>query len=407
MNKGKEFSVEISNTGSESYATATTLEMPATWAEFHDALHQARISDGRICHNELLQVRRKEFPSALIGRDVNLYELNLLAQRLAMLTDEQDFAFEGLLKMKQSKTSGPIPLCQLINLTFQTDSCCVASNVFSYKGLGELLFEGEMLPNEAITLLEAAKPNSEYKNSLLTAFGKKRCEDEGGVITSRGYVEAGGGAFKEVYVPGEMAYFERSGAPVVLEVSKNRNGGKKVTLNLPAAHGAVDRLLEALDAASPEECTYRCADCLIPAAKEIIDNAMDMDGVNKFAKVLEQMERRRGSEDQIKYKALLEASGCTDLDAAAKLLDELDAYELRPEITEPWDYAKAVLKEKYPDLSPALFQTSQFRQIGNKMLEESNADLTSYGLIRRTDGGPLPVLEQKHTGTAMEMGEIQ
>lgn len=407
MNKGKEFSVEISNAGSEGYATATTLEMPATWAEFHDALHRARISDGRVCHNELLQVRRKEFPSALIGRDVNLYELNLLAQRLTMLTNEQDFAFEGLLKMKQANTSAPIPLCQLINLTFQANSCCVASNIFSYKELGELLFEGEMLPNEAITLLETAEPNSEYKNSLLAAFGKKHCEDEGGVITSRGYVETGGGDFKEVYVPGEMAYFDRSGAPVVLEVSTNRNDGKKVILNLPAAYGAIDWMLEALDTASPEECTYRCTDCLIPAAREMIDNAMDMDGVNKFAEVLEQMERRCGLEDQIKYKALLEASDCADLESAAKLLRELDAYELHPEIAEPWDYAKAVIKEKYPDLAPVLFQTGQFCQIGNKMLEESNTDLTSYGLICRTDGGPLPTLEQEHAGATMEMGGIQ
>ena len=31
------FEVEISNKTSKGYETATALEMPATWAEFHDA----------------------------------------------------------------------------------------------------------------------------------------------------------------------------------------------------------------------------------------------------------------------------------------------------------------------------------------------------------------------------------
>ena len=39
------FEVEISNKTSKGYETATALEMPATWAEFHDALEKARIKD--------------------------------------------------------------------------------------------------------------------------------------------------------------------------------------------------------------------------------------------------------------------------------------------------------------------------------------------------------------------------
>ena len=35
------FEVEISNKTSKGYETATALEMPATWAEFHDALEKA------------------------------------------------------------------------------------------------------------------------------------------------------------------------------------------------------------------------------------------------------------------------------------------------------------------------------------------------------------------------------
>lgn len=43
------FEVEISNGSPKGYETATVMEMPATWAEFNDALQKARIKDGRSC----------------------------------------------------------------------------------------------------------------------------------------------------------------------------------------------------------------------------------------------------------------------------------------------------------------------------------------------------------------------
>ena len=43
----KIFEVEISNRTPNGYEAATVLEMPATWAEFHDALEKARIKDAR------------------------------------------------------------------------------------------------------------------------------------------------------------------------------------------------------------------------------------------------------------------------------------------------------------------------------------------------------------------------
>ena len=46
---------------------------------------------------------------------------------------------------------------------------------------------------------------------------------------------------------------------------------------------------------------------------------------------------------------------------------ELDQYELRPEIAEPWDYTEVILREKYPDLPEDLFQTPQAAWIGQKM----------------------------------------
>lgn len=411
--KDKVFRVEISNNTLESYATSITIHLPASWGEFHDALQKARIEDARRCKNELLQSRRKDLPARCIGNNVNLYELNLLAQRLVWQTDDQKHCFEGMMKLEQSHSPGPIPLPRLINLTFNLDNCCVAEGVKDDKALGQFLYENEMFSDKAMQMLDAEEPDSEYAAELLAVLGKKHRELENGVFTSRGYLETTGGDFQEVYVPGEMAYFLRSDAPVTLTVSKGFFNDPRydnhlaASLDLPADEEMAWRAAEAVGAASPKECAYCCADCLIPAAREWIDNAIDDAGdielVNDYARLLKEQRRHLDETGWIRYKALLEAGRCAGLEDAMQLMHELDEYELRPEITSTWGYAEMRLREKYPDLPEALFQTGQSAQIGEQMLEADHAALTSYGLIRKIDGGPLPEPEHQPDGPVQRM----
>ena len=409
---GKIFEVEVRNGSPGGYATATKIYLPATWSEFHDALDKARVEDGRVCQIELCRVLRKDLPAKCIGSNVNLFELNLLAQRLAWQTMDQKNCFEGMLKIEQAHTPGTIPLLRLINLTFNLDNCCVAAGVKSDKALGQFLYENEMLSDEAMNMVDAEGPNSEYTEELLAVLGKKHRESVDGVFTSQGYLEATGGDIQEVCVPGQMNYFLRSDATVVLEVRKgffndpSYDNNLTATLDLPANEQAIWRAMEAVEAASSKECGFRCADCLIPSAKELIDSAIDDAGgielANEYARLLKKQERIWDQGCWIKYKALLEASGCDHLTGAIQLLRDMDAFEFRPEITNSWTYAEARLREKYPDLPEALFQTSQSAQIGESMLLQDNAALTSYGVIRLKDGSPLPNLRQEH-----ELGGMQ
>ena len=47
----------------------------------------------------------------------------------------------------------------------------------------------------------------------------------------------------------------------------------------------------------------------------------------------------------------------------------------------------------YPDLPEVLFQTPQAGQVGRELLERDHAVITDYGLLRRKDGGQLPVFQ--------------
>ena len=252
-------------------------------------------------------------------------------------------------------------------------------------------------------LLDAAEKGSVYQNRLLDVFGEKRAEDRMGITFPGGYAEPVDEKWREIYTPSkdEADYFTQAGAAVVLEVTKGSDYGDSMNtiLALPASEDTIRDAVGSVDAAPAKECAFCCVDCLIPALKEMLDAAMDDTGdptpAMEIAHLLQQKKSQWSAEEFLKYKALLEASGCSDLKDAVQLMDGLEQYEFYPTVAQPWDYAELVLREKYPDLPAELFQTGQSAEIGRKMLEEGHDALTSYGLIRSKNGEPLPRFEPK------------
>ena len=226
-------------------------------------------------------------------------------------------------------------------------------------------------------------------------------------------MESNGESFEEVYRPGQMAYFDRSGSPVVLEVTMGRfddpayDSDKSIFLNLPAVGNAIGQAIDKVGANSEKECGFQCVECLIPSLREMINDAIaDAGGLapaEKMATLLKQKQRIWNEDAIIKYKAILEASGCSGLQDAIRLMEDLDQYELRPDVAQPWSYAELVLREKYPDLPEALFQTGQSAEIGRELLEDRNGVITEYGLIRRLDGQPVQSLHEAPEQNGMEM----
>lgn len=209
----------------------------------------------------------------------------------------------------------------------------MAPRVANTQELGALLYEGEMLSNEAMALLDTTEVDSDYQKSLLAVFGQKHLEDHRGVFTDRGYVEPGND-FKEIYQKGEMFCFLRSSSPVVLEVSKGffddpqYDNDKTAILNLPAVDANIWRAVEEVDAASVDECAFRCIDCEIPSLRDAVDDAIEQEGgigmANEFAKALAQKERAWHEEDWVKCKALLSVAGHPSLQDAIQLMHGLD-----------------------------------------------------------------------------------
>lgn len=268
---------------------------------------------------------------------------------------------------------------------------------------------------DGMALLDTTEEGSGFQERLLELLGEQHQEDHGGVFTDFGYAELGG-EIKDIYVcqSNETACFHRSDAPVVLEVRKgffndpSYDNDKTAVLNLPAADAGIWRAVEKVDAASVDECAFRCVDCLIPFLRDAINNAIDdEDGIeqaDEFAKRLAQIEREWPESDMVKYKALLSVVDHPSLQDATRLMGEIDQYELRPEVAQTWGYAEMMFREKYSALPEELFQTPQAAQIGQKMLDDRLGVITEYGLIRRKDGQPFPVFQpEQEIGQGLEM----
>lgn len=254
--------------------------------------------------------------------------------------------------------------------------------------------------HQALHLLDDPLPNfvsglTEEECQDSTAFGKRIAQE-----VDR-YVEAA--------ISNERSRLS------VRELTSERNinsyrydNDKTAVLNLPAADAGIWRAVEKVDAASVDECAFRCVDCLIPFLRDAINNAIDdEDGIeqaDEFAKRLAQIEREWPESDMVKYKALLSVVDHPSLQDATRLMGEIDQYELRPEVAQTWGYAEMMFREKYSALPEELFQTPQAAQIGQKMLDDRLGVITEYGLIRRKDGQPLPVFQpEQEIGQGLEM----
>lgn len=255
-----------------------------------------------------------------------------------------------------------------------------------------------------MALVDTMEEDSSFRERLLELLGEQHQEEHSGVFTSRGYAEPGSD-FKEVYRKGEMFCFARPSAPVVLEVRKgffddpSYDNDKTTILNLPASDADIWRAVGEVDAASLDECAFRCIDCEIPSLRDAVDDAIEQEGgigmASEFAANLAQKKQSWHEADWVKYKALLSVAGCPSLQDAIQLMHGLDDYDLRPDVAATWDYAEVVLREKYPDLPEELFQTPQAAMVGRQMLEENHAAITDYGLFRRKDNGQLPVFQRE------------
>ena len=154
-----------------------------------------------------------------------------------------------------------------------------------------------------------------------------------------------------------------------------------------------------MDAASVEECVFRCTDCLsLPA--DAIDEALEDGGLDQVRESPGSLLRKSG----LGVRRSLSDTRPSWRPAASPVWETLPSFWRRrssmscsPRWRKPGTMVELMAREKYPDLPPELFQTPRPPMLEEPMLEEGNATITDYGLLRREGWTAASKL---HTGTS-------
>ena len=124
----------------------------------------------------------RDYLAGCLPEDVDLPELNLLANKLVDLQALQETAFEGLVRMDLDKGTTELPLCRLIDLANSADCCHVAPGIGNDEQLGHFYVDNDF------PVIPPGLPEEVYAVLDYVAIGRKARMEEGGVFTSEGYV---------------------------------------------------------------------------------------------------------------------------------------------------------------------------------------------------------------------------
>ncbi len=375
-----------------------TLDLPASPWELQGALDRVRLQPGEELYLQVDKFYELYHTGLQIAdQDYSLLEWNTLATALASLDEYQELVFCGLLQMEIKRrvqdNSGVITIQDLCDLTASVECCHVVPNVITDEQLGRFYAENDFLP-ELTSLPDSVFEWLDFdKIGKLMRYGENGVFDQVGLHGPMGYIVRSEELRKAPPCPKGLPrrpdYLFRLTIGLDPELGKDRT----VTLELPAADAELLAAKEQLGVARWDDAVLTDYDGIIPYVGEFADPLIEMEGFNAFTKIVKEIPK-----EQIpKLKALLEHFEVKNLGEAMSLAEHMEDYVLTPSISSPQEHAIGWLygltEDRFADL---LISYVDLYRLGNAIIQEDQAALTSYGLLNRTDYEPMlmPVREQ-------------
>ena len=230
------------------------------------------------------------------------------------------------------------------------------------------------------------------------AIGRQMADREcGAFIGERGYVVRIGD-LKEEFKDLDLTP-KKPDYTALLEVSI-MDSGQSMTLELPCDRAAIENVHTQLGANDLSVLSWRCVDCLVPALRDAFSQEDNIGYANHAAKQFRDLPQS----DLLAYKALVEATRCSDLSTAMRLMDSVDSYWF----TRKYDGPEAVALEELSFLlgendRATLLPFVDLYRYGKKLIEEQNISMTPYGGIERKDRQPIQAVCQEPQMGGMSM----
>lgn len=361
---------------------SATLCLPATPYELLDVLDKTQVKDIEELYVQVEEYHRFSQIAPYLDGEADLCELNTLAQKLSELDDQQSISFEGLVKMEAQKQE-PFGIPRLIDLAYSADCCHVVPEASDDAALGRFYAENGFVP-------EVDDLSDELFELLnFQEIGRKYRAGEGGVFTTHGYVvqhtELNQVADSMDFTVQPPDYIFRIG---IVDCMRDDSGPRKVEyLELPATEEQLNEFPGKLGLEDWMGTAMDSLDGPLPDLDRLIISTDELPELNDLAKRIHALTARG---DLPKYKAVLSAESCQDLDKALSLADALDAYYYMPSLRTVEEAGREELRFLMDHNAAELaMQHINLATYGKAVMERHHAVLTDYGTVERRDGQPI------------------
>ena len=354
----------------------SVLSLPAHQEAVRDAFQRARLKEG-----EPYLLERGGDWSGFIGSALDRYhhtleELNLLAYKLAHMTERQSEVYEGVLKALPERN-----MKQVINGLYNLERFEFLPGIRCDNDIGEMTIDNDLdpilkdLPGDIYPLLDTEKVGAYIR------------EKENGVFTSRGYCYRVTDQWQEVYdgkqLPEQVEIHQSLfSLYLVPEVTNSEDLGVGAWLELPYDEVTKIQVFESLGLESFKHCRIAKVRSAAPLFEPLAGREHDIDRWNRLAKKLSSMTEK----ELLKYKAVAEFEDCSSIEQATELTDMLDQYEFDPLQVTYATYGRECLEQMGADLDTQSFRRFDFEGYGKELYAQTGRKLTAYGAVSKEPG---------------------
>ena len=388
---------DISVMGRNCPGRLVELSLPATTYELMDMLEQLGDEDIDALDYWIEDTKVVFLPHAE-NDEITVKQLNHIALKVSQMDELQRIALGGLIKMEcRKRQTDHLAFPKLLHLIESADFCHVIREAKDDKHLGRFYAENGFI--EGVDAL----PDWLFKILDFEKIGREMRVAEGGFFAYDGYVVR----HQELPEPSDLPNLNlvKPDYTILLEIRENGDpNAPYLDIELPLLEDKIEELQEKYPR---REYEYSFVDCAIPFFREYIGGVgTELWEINQFAK---QMDHAIQHGPLPKYKAVLQATGCRDVEIAAELgsSQTLAEYQLsapQRDMDAPTAYAVKWVQEHFGRGSEMEF-LRDIRDMKRSLMAHDNIGKTDYGLIQRIDGEPIQQLDQTPS-SGLQMGGI-
>lgn len=381
----KKMTIEIRNeTPAFNESFVSTIDLPALPLALRDAEQRARLPRDPDPPPEIVVISCPDLPQLLDCRldSPSTEEMNFLASRMAQMTDTQMTAFRAICSIyfKNDPTFvEPIPIWQLINMTYGLDDVIVVGGVESDEDIADFVIANGL--NEDV----AAIPESSLYLLDKKMIGKLQRQNDNGVILDGKYVVTEAYEIPEIYDGAVLPNRDRSLDLAVfrLLVAESPVNDSMETyesaewIKLPISSQEAKRIALRHNEGCMEDCVCYCFESAIPQiGVYFFQDMQEFQLLNEIAEIYLKMP----DISKIRFKAALEHDKPNNLHDVMDIMENARDYSIDPDIADEDDFFKKYMAF-FTDarIDSRWFSTVHAYDEGAALLERMNGAVTPYG----------------------------